>query len=234
MDNNSENPNCPKGTPYTIRPGDSLYNLAQRFELTLSTLINANPNIDPNNLKVGQQICIPIENISGLCPSGFFYTVILGDSFFTIALRYNISVDALIAANPTINPKELQVGQEICIPAQTPTVRPCPGRFYTVQSGESFTSIAKKFGYTLDVLLVINSGIKPEELRAGQQICLPPALSPDQVFCPGGSIYIVKPEDTLFLISQKFDTSLPELLEANPQIKDPSQLKAGVPLCIPS
>ncbi|GAB6098149.1 hypothetical protein JCM16358_00280 [Halanaerocella petrolearia] len=233
MVNNFKSPECPNGTLYTIRPGDSLYNLAQRFEITVESIINANPNIDPNNLQEGQQICIPIEDISKTCPGGFFYTVILGDTFFNIARRFDISTEALAAANPNIDPNKLQVGDEICIPAQTPPVKPCPGRFYTVKPGETFTSIAKKFGYTLDALLVINSGIKPENLRAGQEICLPPAPGAGPISCPGGSIYIVKPGDNLFIIAQQFRTPLDELMAANPQIEDPDQLKAGTPICIP-
>ncbi|TDX44492.1 muramidase family protein [Orenia marismortui] len=234
MANQSDNPNCPNGSIYTIRPGDTLYNLSRRFEITLDEILNANPDIDPNNLKTGQKICIPVEEISGKCPTGFLYTVVLGDTFFSIARRFNVSIDALTSANSGVNPNQLQIGQELCIPAATPPVRPCPGRFYTVQAGETFTSIAKKFGYTLDALLIANPGIESKELRAGQEICLPPAPGAGPVSCPGGSIYIVKPGETLFIISQKYGTPLNELIAANPQIEDPNQLEAGIPICIPS
>jgi LysM repeat protein len=230
----ANNLNCPNGTLYTIQPGDSIYNLAGRFEITVASIIAANPNIDPANLQVGQQICMPVEDISGPCASGFFYTVVLGDTFFTIARRFNTSTEALAAANPDVDPSKLQIGQEICIPAQTPPVRPCPGRFYTVKAGETFVSIAKKFGYTLDALLVVNSGIDPKQLRAGQEICLPPAPGAGPVSCPGGSIYVVEPGDTFYAIAQKYSVPMEELKAANPQIKDINKLDAGTPICIPS
>jgi LysM repeat protein len=228
--------NCPNGTLYTIRPGDSVYNLAGRFEITVESIIAANPNIDPANLQVGQQICIPVKDISGPCESGFFYTVVLGDTFFNIARRFNITTEALAAANPGVDPNKLQIGQEICVPAPTPPVRPCEGRFYTVKPGETFVSIAKKFGYTLDVLLVINSGIDPKQLRAGQEICLPPAPTPgaEPVPCPGGSIYIVELGDTFYTIAEKYSVPIEDLKKANPQIKDINKLDAGTPICIPS
>ncbi len=44
---------------YTIRPGDTLFTIAQRFNVPVQEIINANPGIDPNNLQIGQVICIP-------------------------------------------------------------------------------------------------------------------------------------------------------------------------------
>ena len=51
------------------------------------------------------------------CPPGTFaYTVRAGDTFFTLAQRFNTTVDAIQRANPTVNPNSLQIGQVICIP----------------------------------------------------------------------------------------------------------------------
>jgi LysM repeat protein len=50
---------CPGGTLYTIRPGDTIFALAQRFGTTVQAIIAANPGIDPLNLQIGQVICIP-------------------------------------------------------------------------------------------------------------------------------------------------------------------------------
>jgi len=51
---------CPAGTsPYIIQAGDTFFGLAQRFGVTVNDIIAANPGVDPNRLRVGQQICIP-------------------------------------------------------------------------------------------------------------------------------------------------------------------------------
>ena len=51
---------CPTGSmPYTIKAGDTFYNLAIRFNTTVDAIIRANPNVNPNNLRIGQIICIP-------------------------------------------------------------------------------------------------------------------------------------------------------------------------------
>ena len=44
---------------YTIRSGDTLYNLARRYYTTVSAILTANPGVDPANLRVGQRITVP-------------------------------------------------------------------------------------------------------------------------------------------------------------------------------
>jgi LysM repeat protein len=53
-------PSCPAGTyPYTIRSGDSLWLIAQRFYTTIQEIVSANPGLNIDNLYIGQIICIP-------------------------------------------------------------------------------------------------------------------------------------------------------------------------------
>ncbi len=51
---------CPAGTyPYTIRSGDSLWLIAQRFHTTVQEIAFVNPGLDMNILYIGQVICVP-------------------------------------------------------------------------------------------------------------------------------------------------------------------------------
>lgn len=53
-------PSCPTGTDsYTVRPGDSLWLIAQRFQRPTQEILSANPGLDKDNLHIGQTICIP-------------------------------------------------------------------------------------------------------------------------------------------------------------------------------
>lgn len=53
------------------------------------------------------------------------------------------------------------------------------------------------------------------------------------VRCPGGTIYIIQPGDTLFLLARRFGLTLEQLRRANPQITDPNRLQVGQEICIP-
>jgi LysM repeat protein len=110
-------PACPEGNFYTIRAGDTLFAIARTFNVSLDDLLEANPGVDPTRLRVGQVICIPLATPPVECPSGSTtYIVVAGDTFTSIARRFNVTVAALIAANPGVNPNALLIGQRICIP----------------------------------------------------------------------------------------------------------------------
>ena len=164
-------PSCPGGTLYTIIPGDSYFGLAKRFNITVQQLIAANPGTDPQNLQIGQRICIPVPS-TGTCPGGFLYVIRAGDTYYSIARRFGTVVPAIIAANPGVNPDRLVIGQSICVPAPQPV--PCPGgRFYTIVSGDTLYSIARRFNTTVAAITAANQGINPNNLQPGQVICIP-------------------------------------------------------------
>lgn len=110
---------CPLGTlPYNVNAGDTLLSVAMRFGTDIESIIRVNPDIDPYNLQVGQRICIPQKfSEPPMCPSRNFYVVRRGDTIRAIAASFEVDAEDILRLNPDINPRRLEIGQIICIPA---------------------------------------------------------------------------------------------------------------------
>ena len=231
----SNNRTCPTGSfPYTIKSGDTLYKLAITYNTTVEAIMAINPGINPNNLQIGQVICIPgAVPPPPTCPAGSFpYTIKSGDTLYFLAIRYNTTVEAIIAINPGINPNNLQIGQVICIPGAVPPPPTCPaGSFsYTIKSGDTLYKLAITYNTTVEAIIAINPGIDPNNLQIGQVICIPMGVTPPPC---DGLYYAVKPGDTLYSIAAMFNIPLATLMAANPGV-DPNNLQIGQLICIPS
>lgn len=98
----------PETTPtiiYTVKSGDSLYKIANRYNTSVSVLQSLN-NLTSNNLSIGQQLKIPASNAS----SSNTYTVKSGDNLYSIARKFNTTVDAIKRKN-NLKTTILSVGQ---------------------------------------------------------------------------------------------------------------------------
>lgn len=108
---------CPIGSSsYEIRPGDTLSMISQRFGIPLADILLLNPFVNPEDLKVGQIICLGAVSRPPIpCESGNYYVVRSGDSVYSIARAFEITAADIFAANPRLT-ENLFIGQILCIP----------------------------------------------------------------------------------------------------------------------
>ena len=166
------------------------------------------------------------------CPNGQLYTVKSGDTMFMIAKNSGITLQSLINANPQIvDPNLIYPGQVICVPVSGPAF--CPqGKVYRVVKGDTMFEIARRFGVTLEALILANPQIKdPNRIYPGEEICIPTGVAP--MPCPNGVLYTVKSGDTMYEIARRNNISLASLIAANPQIVDPNKIYPGQVICVP-
>lgn len=101
---------------HVVKPGDTIYKLAQMYNVSVEAIIEANPGINPNMLTIGQIICIPLGPKEECPPGTSSYTIRKGDTLYLIAKKYDIPLNLLIKSNPNVNPNNLIVGEVLCIP----------------------------------------------------------------------------------------------------------------------
>ena len=152
---------------YTVRSGDTLWLLAQRYGTTVDTIKRLN-GLTSDVLSIGQVLKIPTSDSE---PPYFEYTVRSGDTLWQLARRYGTTVDAIKSLNG-LTSDVLSIGQVLKIP--TSDSEP-PYFEYTVRSGDTLWLIARRYGTTVDAIKSLN-GLTSDTLSIGQVLLIPDGL----------------------------------------------------------
>jgi LysM repeat protein len=183
------------GTVYIVQPGDTLFRISLKFDVTQAAIMSANGLTNANLIFAGQRLTIPGTTV-GPTPaptapppppgtSESIYIVQRGDTLFLISARFGVSQAAIIAANGLTNPNLIFVGQRLTIPSggsvpptpaptsAPPASTPVPtGGTYTVKSGDTLWSISVKFGVTVEALKAANN-LTSNFIFPGQILTIP-------------------------------------------------------------
>lgn len=121
-------------------------------------------------------------------PQGsILYITQAGDTLGGLASRFGITIEALARANPFVQACQLEPGQIVSLPMGG-SFPVCPGGYmYHAKPGDTFYTVAKAHGVTLDELANANPGINPDYFTIGQQICIPLHTMPASSTAGGGS-----------------------------------------------
>ena len=216
-DNDATNPS--ECVIYTVEAGDSLYEIAKKYDTT-ADLIKEYNGLASNDLSIGQELRIPCyieDNDNSDLPKYVNYTVEAGDNLYDIAEKFGTTVDKIKKDND-LKSNTLTVGTVLIIDdkKKISSIEECYGldfdvplsSTYVVQSGDSLYSIAKKFGTTADKIKQLNN-LNNNILSVGQEIVIP-SVALSEV-----TIYKVQSGDNLYDLAKKFGTSVSELKDLN-------------------
>jgi len=132
-----------------------------------------------------------------------------GETLFSIARRYAVSVEAITYANSISDPRNIYVGQQLLIPGAALVDA---WATHIVLPGETLPAIAGRYGLAWRTVALANHLIDPHLLVAGQVLRIPTERGSET----SGALHTVLPGETLTQIAFHYGVSRWELMEANP------------------
>lgn len=230
-------------TIYKIQKGDTLWGVARKMNITLSSLLDSNPNLSKNSrLKIGQEIMVPegsvnsstqtnqsvaqpVEYPSDLTDGAGNYTVKSGDSLSKIARLNGVSLQSLMSINGMTSTSIIRPGQILILPTTSspvtiPTapsiVVPDGTNTYTVKKGDNLTRIATLYGSSVKEIMEWNNLADAGKIKVGQLLIVSNS-SPNTLFDKEESKIISLEEDT------KVEDFFKSEVEERPVIDVPEQ-----------
>ena len=202
---------------YTVKRGDSFYLIARRLGVPLRDLMNANPDIHPARLMVGDELCIPsCAEREAQEPAP------LPDTFPV--------PDAPNAGNqPAPLPDSFPVPDAPGIEPGKPELVTCPeNRRAVVQEGQTVADLQLEYDRSFHTLEAANPTLDLDDLKAGQTVCVPPVNLP----CALPASVVLGEGETLESLSVRFNLPVATLLRANPCLA-PDDFSQGVTVKLP-
>ncbi len=241
---------------HTVEAGETVYSIAKAYNISEEAIYKYNPDAK-GNLEVSSKLVIPLsqqkKEVSTETEDIQFitHTVKRKETLYRLSKDYNVEIDEIKRFNKHLYSEELKRGEEILIPQRKKASgntelassreldipkavnqEISETREHVVLPKETKYGIARKYGITVKELEELNPKVdvlKPGVMiRVGTDVLDEPVILTDEVF----EFYEVKPKETLFGLSRKFDVSQDSLMSLNPALED--GLKIGMVLKVPN
>ena len=181
-------------------------------------------------------------------PSFFLHTVTKGQSLYSIASMYNVTIDEIVQLNPGSD-ERIKAGEALKIPQKANNNQL---RFHTIQAGETLYQLTVRYDVTAQRICQANPGLSASNFRIGQVIAIPAQVEAKEAVTEVSETPVVTTEqkdngplksncrdmhrierkETIYSISKLYGITEEELIAANPEIRN-NKLKRGKFLCIP-
>lgn len=220
---------------HIVKKGETIYQIGRIYNVSPKKLLELNPNAS-EGIYINDVIILP-TSIAETAKNTSTYRVKPGDTKYSLSKRFGISINALENENPHIK-NGLQPGHLVKI-ANNQNLEPISlsnsetslnyskSIPYKIKKGETLYSISQANNLTVNQLKNANKDIITDVLTVGATINIP-------VFdnLQDSNTYIIKKGDTKYNLSKRFNKSILELENANPDIK--SALQIGSTIVIPN
>jgi len=218
------------GSTYTVQSGDTLSAIANKYATTAANLASKNNLSNPNLIYVGQVLNVAtttsISNTGSTTTVGNtkYYTVQSGDTLSAIARTYNTTAATLASKNNLANANLIYVGQKLIVSSSAATSTntnsnsTTSSKYYTVQSGDTLSAIARTFNTTTASIASKNNISNANLIYVGQKLLVSGSTATANSTASqtsSSTYYTVKSGDTLSAIASKYNTTAANLASKN-------------------
>ncbi|RJP23332.1 MAG: LysM peptidoglycan-binding domain-containing protein [Candidatus Omnitrophota bacterium] len=242
-------PDKPTGIIHVVREGEILLKISERYGVSFSSILRANPLADPSHIMVGQKILIPTDSVSFVTdfaqslqekPQEITHIVLQGESLAIIARRYGAPLGFLMNLNQLENPSHIIVGQKIRIPVDlihsvTPDYIASPPKVIEtiVASGiEDATGNDDAPSLVSESIQVVEEEISN---ATRQELVKPAPVKTSEEAIPDSPMrfHVVQEGEILNKIAARYGVAYESLLAVN-SLENPSHILVGQKIRIPS
>ncbi len=253
---------------HKVAKGETILSISKQYKVTPYDIYRLNPDAK-NGLKTDSVLLIPVNPVKPL-PSttpvketptkvvNATHNVKAGETLFSIAKHYKVTVADLEKANADVVKAGLKPGNKLVIPvkgsgvaAQVKVAEKQQDKkgepsymFYTVAAGDTKYGIAKKYGMTVQLIEELNPSVKDTlplgfKLKLAKDAVVAKAEEPAHADVTSKPVvvsapqnvddgYVVKSKETIYSIAKDHNITEEQLLALNPSLKD--GLKEGMVL----
>ena len=226
-------------TYHITAKGETISAISRKYNVNAATLEEHNPELKVSVLQEKQIVKVPkqgsdfnrlkseIEQTREAVkntPNYLMHTVKKGETAFSISKAYDISTAELAELNPELNARKpvVKTGQELKIRILPPNKKYAS---HTVQRRETFTSIAKFYGISINEILEANPNIEPNSLKlnTGQILSIPVVNNENDMLLPIDRSHV----DTVIIQNLDLSKNAPHQNPANGNINGGQQLQTA-------
>jgi len=219
---------------HKVKSGESLEKIARNYGVSVQEVLKANKNIDPNRLKVGENLCIP-QKTSAKTQDYAIYKVKKGDTLQSIAEKFGVDAQELKSFN-NLKSEKVKEGQELKIPAKGTAKKQKKETqeygTYVVQKSAKLEHVAKKLGVSQRELEELNPELKGKWLTKGTVVKVPKQEQKKEKREESYTVYKIKKGGRLEHVAKSLGVSKQELERLNPELKG-KWLSAGTEVKVP-
>ncbi len=233
---------------YTVAEGDTILSIAEKLGVDPKALVAANRISDRDWIVAGDSLKVPlwtqVATADGASDDSVelraaslgesaaaqrtpvVYEVAPGDTVSSLAARFGVDTDTIVAVNQLASADEIGIGDQL-------TILPVSGVLYNVQPGDTLSRIAELFEVDLGPIIDFNYLEDADYISVGAELIIPGGrpLPATPVAPPAPPVYVVVPGDTTTSIARRFGVTTEDIVAAN-NLGSADRLSVGQSLTI--